>query len=167
MFNIQSLKKMATKRIYKMFNNYFGYSLIDVDKDDLEFNPYVLDGFREMMIAMLVGNESPEISINVETYESAPVNEAGFGYVFKASPLIEKIGNAIRNAGKYEPVRIETKGRKSRFSFSEIMDMLNADVQGVRLTDIAKFYNTSCVVMTQILTGASYQWASGINQESF
>lgn len=146
---------MTTERIARKFEQLFGWLPFNVYED------------REMMIGMLVGNESPEISISVETYESAPANEAGFGYVFKASQLIEKIGSAIRNHGNYEPVRTETKGRKSRFSFSEIMDMLNADIQGMRLSDIAKYYSTSCAVVIQILEGKTYQWASGINQGSY
>lgn len=158
MFTIKQLKKMATERISRIFENIYGYCV---------FNPYE---DREYMIITIIGHyESDEKYIGTEIAPKVQpaIVDGVIGLMVYGSDMISKVYSAIRNQGKYEPVRTETKGCKSRFSFSEIMDMLNADIQGMRLSDIAKYYETSSAVVIQILTGNTYKWATGITQESF
>lgn len=162
-YTIAQLKKMATERISRIFEKVYGYCV---------FNPYEE---REYMIIALVGHYATEVIETVEiigvilpVFNNDTPEIIGYNYYARISnDVISKVFASIRNQCQYEPVRTETKGRKSRFSFRDVMDMLNADIQGMRLTDIAKYYETSCAVVIQILTGNTYQWSSGITQESF
>lgn len=153
MFNIQSLKKMATERIARKFEQIFGWLPFNVYED------------REMMIAMLIGNESPEIKQERYTVEPAMVNDI-IGVIMIGNKIINRIFSAMKE-NWFLPQRVESKGRKSQFSYRDVWDMIYAYEAGMKLSEIAKYFSTNSQIIWQILTGKSYQWASGISELSF
>lgn len=156
MYTIKQMKKMATEKISRVFENVFGY---------IVFNPYEE---REYMIVALIGHYATEI---IEQLEEVAKVEPAWNEETESigmrvyHHMVDKIFAAMRNV--WTPVREETKGRKSRFSYNDVWDMIYADIQGMKLSEIAQYYQTTSAVVYQILTGLSYQWASGITQESF
>lgn len=164
MFNIQSLKKMATERIARKFEQIFGWLPFNVYED------------REMMIAMLMGSDMPEFELErgqmeyIATDENdemglyMPQYKAYFRVMYHHS-IIQQLFDAINYV--WTPVRTESKGRKSQFGYRDVWDMIYAYEAGMKLSEIAKYFSTNSQIIWQILTGKSYQWASGITKESF
>jgi hypothetical protein len=165
-YTVKQLKKMSTERLHKIFQTIKGYML---------FNPYEERQFMIFSIPTIEDVDAQQhAKPEVVTTTIIPAwNEEtqSIGYkLFTTDKFINRMFEAMRNHNNlslYIPQRVETKGRKSRFSYRDVWDMLYADIQGMRLTDIAKYFETSCAVVLQVLTGVSYQWATGITEQSF
>lgn len=183
-YTIKQLKKMNINRIARIFKAIYGRVFENPSAE------------RQYMIVVLVGRFGIELlennpvvgkyAFDVSFSEVLEFNNdvvlddfsQMFGenwYIKKSqihikvsvvgSSIIDKINAAVNNT--WLPIRTEEKGRKSRFSYNDVWDMIYSDLQGMRLTDIAQYFQTSCAVVLQILTGKSYSWASGIDARSF
>lgn len=154
MYTIKQLKKMTTERIHKIFTAIY---------NEILFNPYEE---REYMMVTILGSQMSDDEFK-GTEERAIVtpdfNHETQSYGVRVyHPTIAKIFAAMNESCL--PKRTESKGRKSQFSYRDVWDMLYADIQGVSLKDIAEYFGTTSQMIFGILTGKSYNWASGIPQ---